>query len=62
MMLAKLATLGFLKIKVFWNKGPEVTNLVYGVTSKILSCDSNYTANIVMLSKFGNSSISIIWE
>ena len=61
-MLPKLATLGFLKIKVFWNKDPDVTILVYGVRNKILSSDSNCTVNMVMWSKFGYYSVSIIWE
>ena len=42
---AKLATLGLLKIKVFWNK--------------TLSCDSNYIADLAIWPKFGNSSISM---
>ena len=49
-MSAKLATLGPLKIKVYWNKGSDVTN-------KIKSSDSNYTVYVVIWSKFNNSSI-----
>ena len=49
-MSAKLATLGPLKIKVYWNKG-------YDVTNKIISSDSNYTVYVVIWSKFDNSSI-----
>ena len=52
MMLAKLATLGLLEIKVFWNKG-------YDVTNKILSCESNYIVDVAMWQKLGNSSISV---
>ena len=59
MMSAKLATLGLLKIKMFWNKGYHVIISVYDVTSKILSRDSNYIVHTVMQSKFGNSSISM---
>ena len=33
MMPAKLATVGLLKIKVFWNKGYEVLISIYDVTN-----------------------------
>ena len=59
MMSAKLATLGLLKIKVFWNKGYDVIISVHDVTNKILSRDSNYIIDVVMWPKFGNSSISM---
>ena len=59
MMSAKMATLGLLKIKVFWNKGYDVIISVHDVTNKILSRDSNYIIDVVMWPKFGNSSISI---
>ena len=59
MMSAKMATLGLLKIKVFWNKGYDVIIYVHDVTNKILSRDSNYIVDVVMWSKFGNSSIGI---
>ena len=58
MMSVKMATLGLLKIKVFWNKDYDVIISVYDVTSKILSNDSNYIVNVVMRPKFRNSSIS----
>ena len=57
MMSAKMATLGLLKIKVFWNKGYDVIISVHDVTNKILSRDSNYIVDVVMWPKFGNSSI-----
>ena len=57
--VATLATLGLLKIKVFWNKSYEVMIPVCDVTNKILSHDSNYIADAVMWPKFGNSSISM---
>ena len=41
-MLAKLATLALLKLKVFQNKGYDVIICFHDVTSKILSRDSNY--------------------
>ena len=59
MMSAKMFTSGLLKIKVFWNKGYYVIYSVYDVTNKILSHDSNYIMDVVMWSKFGNSSICI---
>ena len=57
MMSAKIATLGLLKRKVFWNRGSDVTISVYDVTIKILSRDSNYIVDVVMWQKFGNLSI-----
>ena len=55
MMTAKLGTLGLLKIKVFCNKGYDVIISVHDVTSKILSCDSNYITDVAMWPEFGNS-------
>ena len=59
MMSAKMATLGFLKVKVFWNKGYHVIIPVYEVINKKLSRDSNYIVDVVMWPKFGNSSTSM---
>ena len=59
MMPAKLATLGLLKIKVFWNKGYDVIIFVHDVTNIILLRDSNYIVDAVMRPKFGNSNISL---
>ena len=59
MMSAKMAAPAFLKIKVFLNKGYYVIYSVYDVNNKILSHGSNYIMNVVMWSKFGNSSICI---
>ena len=56
MMSAKLSTLGFLKIELFWNKGYDIIISVYDVTNKVLSCDSIYIVNVVMLLKFVNYS------
>ena len=43
MMSAKLATLGLFKIKLYRNKGYEITISVHDdVTYKILSCESEY--------------------
>ena len=59
MISAKMATLGLLKIKVFWNKGYYVMYSVYDVTNEILSHDSNYIMDVVMWPKFDNSNICI---
>ena len=58
-MSAKMSTPGFLKIKVFWNKGYEVIIYFDGITNKILSRVSNYIVDLVMCPKFINSSISV---
>ena len=50
MMSGKMATQNLPKIKVIWNKG-------YHGRSKILSPDC--IVDVVMWSKFGNSSISL---
>ena len=42
MMPTKMATLGFLKINAFSNKGYDVIISVHDLTNKILSHDSNY--------------------
>ena len=59
MTSAKIATLGFLKEKVFWSKVNDVKISVQDVTNKILSRDSNYIKDVVIWSKFGNYSISL---
>ena len=64
MMSVKLATLDLLKIKILWNKGYNITISVHNITSKSLSCDSNYIVNMVLWPKIGNSSIShreLLW-
>ena len=48
MMSAKMATLGFLKIKVFINKGYDVIISVYYVINKDLSRDSKFIVDVVM--------------
>ena len=47
-MLAKLATPGLLKIKIFRNKAYDVIISDYYVTNEILSCDSNHIENVIM--------------
>ena len=59
MMPAKMATPGFLKITLFWNKGYDVIIFVRDVTNKILSRDWNYIVDVVMWPNFGNSNISM---
>ena len=56
---AKLATLGLLKIEVFWSKVYDVIISVHNITNKILLRDSNYTVDVIKWLKFGNSSISM---
>ena len=48
MISAKLATLGLLKMKVFWSIGYDTMSFVHDLTNKILSCDSNYIVDVVM--------------
>ena len=47
-MSAEFATLGLLKIMVFWNKGYKVMIFVQDVTNKILSREPNYIVDVVM--------------
>ena len=42
MMPAKMATLGLLKIRLFWNNSYDVIISNYDAINKISSCDSNY--------------------
>ena len=58
-MPVEIATLGLLKIKIFWNKDYDVIISFLDVTNKVLTRDSNYFVNLVMWPKFGNSSISM---
>ena len=59
MMSAKMATLGLLKIKVFWSKDYDVIISAHDITSKIVARDSNYIVDVVMWPKFVNSYISM---
>ena len=56
-MSTKLATLGLLKIEVFWDKDYDVIIPAHEVINKILSRKGNYFVNVVMWSKFGNCGI-----
>ena len=53
-MSAKMAALGLLKIKVYWNKGYDVIIFVHDVTNNILSRNSDSIVVVVMWPKFGN--------
>ena len=48
MMSAKMATLGFFKIKVFSKKCYEFIIFVHDITNNTFSCDSNYVVDVVM--------------
>ena len=56
-MSAKLATLGLLKINIFWNKGYDIIS-IHDFASIILSGVSSYIVDVVIWPKSGNSSIS----
>ena len=58
MILAKMLTLGLLKIKLFWNKSYDVIISAFDITNRVLSYDSNYIVDALVWPKFGNSSIS----
>ena len=58
-MSAKIATLGLLKIKVFWSKDYDVIISAHDITSKILARNSNYIVDVVMWPKFVNFYISM---
>ena len=60
MMPAKIATLGLLKTKLFWNKDYDFIISVYDSTNEILSSDSNYIVDVV-----GDQSLvtlAFLWE
>ena len=59
MMLAKMATVCLLKIKIFWNKRYEDMIFAHDVTNKILSRYSNYIVDLVVWPNFINSDISM---
>ena len=58
LILTKMATLGLLKIQVFWNT-IHSKYYVHDVTNRILSRDSNYIVDVVIWTRFGNSSTSM---
>ena len=46
-------------LKVFWNKDYDVIISAHDVTDKIFPHESNYSVDLVMRPKFGNSSVSV---
>ena len=58
-MSVNLTTVGLVQIKVLWNKSYNFLISVHDVTSKILSCNSNYFVDVVLWPKFGNPNISM---
>ena len=59
MMPPKMATVGLLKMRVFWNKGYDVIFSAHDVTNKFLSNDSNYIIDVFMWPKFDNCIVSM---
>ena len=57
---ARLATLGVLKRKLFWNKGYGVIIYVHDVSNKILSYDSNYIVDMVTDQSL--VTLAFLWE
>ena len=57
MMSAKIATLGLLKVNIFFKRVYDIIIFVHDATNEILSYDSNYIVDAVMWPKVGNSSI-----
>ena len=57
-MASKLTTPGLFKINVFRNKDFDIIASVHDVTDKILSRDSNYVVDVIILLNSGNASIS----
>ena len=47
-MLAKIATGGLLKLKLFWSKSYDIMIYVYDVTNEVLSRYSNYIIDMVI--------------
>ena len=56
MISTEMANPGLFKIKLYWNKDYDLITSVHDVTKNILSLDSNYIVDAVMLScfKFNN--------
>ena len=48
MVLAKVATLGLLKINPFFNRGYGVINSVYDIMNKNVSPESNFILGVIM--------------
>ena len=61
MMTAKLATLGLLKIKLFWNKSYDVIISVPDIINKILSRDQCFVALAFIETSYHNFNFIRIW-
>ena len=59
MVSAKIAALGLIQLKIFWNKSNDLKIFVYEVTKKKFLRDSNYIVDVVMWPKLGDCSISM---
>ena len=59
MILPNIATLGLLKLKIFWNNGYDILTSVHDVTNKIFLGEPNYIVAVIMWPIFGNTSISM---
>ena len=57
MMSAKIATLGPLKTKLFWNKNYDIIVSVHDIINKILSRDLHYFVDVIMCPKSGSFTI-----
>ena len=51
MKSAKMAVVGLLKIKLFWNKGYDVIISHHDITNKISWRDRNYIVGVLMWTK-----------
>ena len=58
MISPKIATLGLLKIKIFWSNGYDIITSVHDVTNKNVLGKSNHIVDVIVWPKFGNFSIS----
>ena len=59
MISGKMATLGLLKIEIFWSKGYDVIISVHDAINKVLPRDSNCIVVLVMWPKFGMTEVVI---
>ena len=59
MVSEKIAALGLIQLKIFWNKSNDLKIFVYEVTKKKFLRDSNYIVDVVMWPKLGDCSISM---
>ena len=60
MMSGKLATLGLLKVKLFWSKGYGFIIFAHEVTKQIFTPGSNYIVDVVMHQNL--VTLAFLWE